>query len=188
AVPHESVVTEIGPGRRFWSRRFVPLSAAVIVTSAVLGFGLARLDTDPSLMTYFKAHRELRDGLEYVDRNGGSNPLTVVVAAADGRPLNDKESYKQMWTLQEALEEHRGVGAVVSLPVLLAEGRRRPLAFLLSTEHLLDIMEEPKHERIARTFVTRDRTDAAFYLRMVEAGRTKPRLEVLDELREIVRR
>ena len=109
-MPRETVVSEVGPSRRFWSRRFVPLSAAVIVASAGLGIGLTRLDTDPSLMEYFKPHRELRDGLEYVDRNGGSNPLTLVVASRDGSPLNSKDAYKQMWLLQVALENHPGVG------------------------------------------------------------------------------
>jgi predicted RND superfamily exporter protein len=187
AVPRESVITQVGPGRPFWSRRFVPLSIGVIVASVGLGVGLTRLDTDPSLLEYFKPHRALRDGLEYVDRNGGSNPLTLVVASADGSPLNHKEAYKQMWTLQTALENHKGVGTVVSLPVLMAEGRRRPLAFLLSSEHLLEIMEEPKYERIARTFVTSDRTQAAFYLRMVEDGRTKRRVDVVNDLRALVR-
>src|SRR5207249_10627045 len=156
--------------------------------SVGLGFSLTRLDTDPSLLEYFKPHRELRDGLEYVDRNGGANPLTLVVASADGSPLNHKEAYKHMWTLQTALENHKGVGTVVSLPVLMAEGRRRPLAFLLSSEHLLEIMEEPKHGRIARTLVTSDRTQAAFYLRMVEHGRAKRRVDVVNDLRAIVRR
>src|SRR5216117_1050875 len=31
ATPRESAVTEVGPSRRFWTRRFVPLSIAVIV-------------------------------------------------------------------------------------------------------------------------------------------------------------
>jgi len=188
AVPRDSAVMEMGPGRRFWSRRFVPLSTAVIVVSLGLGFGLTRLNTDPNLLEYFKPHQELRDGLEYVDRNGGSNPLTLVVAAADGSTLNSKDAYKQMWGLQTALEDHKGVGTVVSLPVLMAEGRRRPLAFLLSSEHLLKIMEEPEHDRIARTFVTSDRTQAAFYLRMIERGRDKPRVDVVNDLRAIVRR
>jgi predicted RND superfamily exporter protein len=188
AVPRTSTVTEAGPARRFWSRRFVPLSIAVIVASAALGVGITRLDTDPSLFEYFKPHRPLRDGLEYVDRNGGSNPLTMVVSATDGSTLNSKDAYKQLWGLQTALEDHKGVGTVISLPVLMAEGRRRPLAFLLSSEHLLKIMEEPKHERIARTFVTKDRTEAAFYLRMVERDRTKRRVEVVNDLRAIVRR
>src|SRR5205814_3333875 len=188
AVPRKSKLVEKEPSRAFWSRRFVVLSIAVILVSACLGLGLTRVNTDPSLLEYFKPHRELRDGLEYVDRNGGSNPLTLVVAAADGSTLNSNDTYKQMWSLQTALETHAGVGTVVSLPVLMAEGRRRPLAFLLSSEHLLKIMEEPKHERIARTFVTRDRTEAAFYLRMVEHGRDKPRVDVVDELRSVARR
>jgi len=188
AVPRSSIVTDIGPGRRFWSRRFVPLSIGVIVVSAALGVGITRLETDPSLLEYFKPHRELRDGLEYVDRNGGSNPLTIVVSSADGSTLNSKETYKQMWGLQTALEKHKGVGTVISLPVLMAEGRRRPLSFLISSEHLLEIMEEPKHQRIARTFVTRNRTQAAFYLRMEEHDRAKRRVDVVDDLRAIVRR
>ena len=188
AVPRKTAIAEKGPGSRFWSRRFVPLSAAVVVASLALGFGLTKLNTDPNLLDYFKPHHELRDGLEYVDRNGGVNPLTLVIAAPDGSKLNTGDAYDKMWSLQNALEDHKGVGAVISLPVLIAEGKRRPLAFLFSKEHLLKAMEEPKYDRVARTFVTHDRTQAAFYLRMEEHGRVKPRVEVVNDLREIVRR
>jgi predicted RND superfamily exporter protein len=188
AEPRKTAAAEKGPGAGFWSRRFVPLSAAVILASFGLSVGLARLDTDPNLLDYFKPHRELRDGLEYIDRNGGSNPLTVVIAAADGSKLNTGDAYHKMWSLQGALENHKGVGTVISLPVLLAEGKRHPFAFLFSKEYLLKKMEEPKHERVARTFVTHDRTQAAFYLRMEERGRMKRRVEVVNDLREIVRR
>src|SRR5205085_6020603 len=188
AVPRESKIVEAEPPRKFLARPFPIFSAAVIIASVVLGFGLKQVNTDPSLMEYFKPHRELRDGLEYVDRNGGSNPLTLVVASMDGSPLNSKDAYKQMWLLQVALENHPGVGTVVSLPALLAEGRRRPLSFLFSTEHLLKALEEPKYERVARTFITHDRMQSAFYLRMVERGRTKLRVEVVNDLRAIVRR
>ena len=188
AVPRKTAITEKGPESRFWSRRFAPLSAAVVLVSFALGFGLTRLNTDPNLLDYFKPHQPLRDGLEYVDRNGGSNPLTLVIAAADGSKLNTGDAYHEMWSLQGALENHKGVGTVISLPVLLAEGKRHPFAFLFSKEHLLKKMEEPKHERVARTFVTHDRTQAAFYLRMEEYGRVKPRVEVVNDLRAIVRR
>jgi predicted RND superfamily exporter protein len=93
-----------------------------------------------------------------------------------------------MWDLQDALERHKGVGTVLSLPVLMAEGNRHPLAFLLSWNHLLNIMNEPKHERVASSFVTKDRKLAAFYLRMEEQGRTKPRVDVVNDLRNIVRK
>jgi len=188
AGPRKTTISEKGPGLQFWSRRFVILSAAVVLVSFGLSAGLTRLNTDPNLLDYFKPHQELRDGLEYVDHNGGSNPLTLVVASADGSKLNTGDAYHKMWDLQNALENHKGVGTVISLPVLLGEGKRHPFAFLFSKEYLLKKMEEPKHERVARTFVTHDRTKAAFYLRMEEHERTMPRVEVVNDLREIVRR
>src|SRR5437879_853050 len=179
ASPLKSKIMEVEPSHAFWSRRFVPLSIAVIIVSAALGFGLTRVNTDPSLLDYFKPHQELRDGLEYVDHNGGSNPLTLVVAAADGSKLNTDDAYRRMWTLQGALENYKDVGTVISLPTLLAEGDRTPFSFFLSYETLLRIMEEPKHARVAKNFVNKDRTQAVFLLRMVEVHRDKYRLDVV---------
>lgn len=187
-TPHEHAFSQKGPSRAFWSGRFVPLSIGVVVASLIIGTGLTRLDTDPTLLQYFKPNQPLREGLEYVDRNGGSNPLTLVVTAADGRPLNHKDEYKQLWALQEALEQHKAVGTVISLPLLIAEGRRRPLSFLFSTEHIVETLEEPKYGRVARTFITPDRTETVFYLRMVERGRTAKRMDVVRDLRAVVHR
>src|SRR5437660_3130280 len=104
AVPRKSKLLEAEPSDTFWSRRFVPLSLAVILVSAGLGFGLRRVNTDPSPLDYFKPHQELRDGLEYVDRSGGANPLTLVVSPADGSKLNTDAAYQKMWTLHGELE------------------------------------------------------------------------------------
>src|SRR5881227_3729964 len=46
AVPRKSKLVEAEPSHAFWSRRFVPLSLAVILVSAGLGFGLKRVNTD----------------------------------------------------------------------------------------------------------------------------------------------
>ncbi len=62
--------------------------------------GLRHIDTDPSLLSYFKKGEQPYDGLSYVDRNGGSNPLTIDVAAADGGKLDTKDEYQKMWDLQ----------------------------------------------------------------------------------------
>src|SRR4051812_3085354 len=188
AIPHQTKLVEMEPPRRFWSRRFGLLSLAVILVSAGLGFGLTKVNTDPSLLDYFKPHQELRDGLEYVDHEGGANPLTLVVAAADGSQLNTDAAYQKMWTLQGALEHNKNVGTVISLPTLLAEGDRVPFSFFLSYETLMRIMEKPEHERVAKGFVNKDRTQAVFLLRMIETRRDKYRLEVVDDLRAIVRK
>src|SRR5439155_23342844 len=156
--------------------------------SAVLGFGLKRVNTDPSLLEYFKPHQELRDGLEYVDRSGGCNPLTLVMSAADGSKLNTDAAYQKMWKLHGALENYKDVGTVVSLPTLLAEGDRTPFSFLISYEKMMEIMEQPKYARVAKSFVTEDRTQAVFLLRMIEARRTKYRVDVVDDLRSVCRK
>src|SRR6266404_5094837 len=187
AVPRKSKLVEMEPPRRFWSRRFALFSVAVNLVSAGLGFGLTKVNTDPSLLDYFKPHQELRDGLEYVDHEGGANPLTLVVAAADGSQLNTDAAYQKMWTLQGALEHNKNVGTVISLPTLLAEGDRTPFSFFLSYETLMRIMEKPEHERVAKGFVNKDRTQAVFLLRMIETRRDKYRVDVVNDLRAIVR-
>src|SRR6266481_796211 len=188
AIPRESKIVEAEPPHWFWSKRFPILSVAVILIAAGLGFGLRKVNTDPSLLEYFKPNTELRDGLEYVDRNGGCNPLTLVVASADGSKLNTDAAYQKMWTLHGALENYSDVGTVISLPTLLAEGDRAPHSLLISYEKMMEIMGQPKYARVAKSFVTEDRTQAVFLLRMVEARRDKLRLEVVDDLRAIARK
>src|SRR5436853_4765576 len=155
--------------RAFWSRRYAILSLGVILVSAGLALGLTRVNTDPSLLDYFKPHSKLRDGLEYVDNSGGCNPLTLVVSAAEGSLLNTDAAYEKMWRLHGALENYKDVGTVISLPTLLAEGDRTPFSFLLSYEKMTEMMEQPKYARVAKSFVTKDRTRAMFMVRMVEA-------------------
>jgi hypothetical protein len=127
-----------------------------------LEFGLTRVNTDPNLLDYFKPHSELRDGLEYVDESGGSNPLTLVVSAADGSPLNTDAAYEKMWRLHGALENYKNVGTVISLPSLLAEGDRVPFPFLISYEKMMEMTEQPKYARVAKSFVTKDRSAQCF--------------------------
>jgi uncharacterized protein len=185
AVPRESKIVEAEPPHKFWSRPFPILSAAVILAAAGLGFGLRQVNTDPSLLDYFKPHQELRDGLEYVDQHGGCNPLTLVVSDANGGKLNSDAAYQKMWTLHGALENYHDVGTVISLPTLLAEGDRAPFSFFISYEKMMEIMAQPKYARVSKSFITDDREEAMFLVRMVESRRDKLRLEVVDDLRSI---
>ncbi len=87
---------------------------------------------------------------------------------------------------RESLERDPDVGATISLPVLLAEAKRSPLAFLLSLDGLLKQLEKPEYGRIARSFVTPDRSMALFLIRMKESERKTSREEVVQRLHGIV--
>ena len=188
AVPRKSKIVEAEPTHAFWSRRFALLSLGVILLGAGLGLGLSKVNTDPSLLDYFKPNTELRDGLEFVDRTGGSNPLTFVVSASNGSLLNTDEAYQKMWRLHGALENEKDVGTVISLPTLLAEGDRVPFSFLISYEKMMEIMAQPKYARVSKSFVTSDRKEAVFMLRMIEEKRTKYRVDVVNDLRAVCRK
>ena len=188
AVPRKSKIAEAEPTHAFWSRRFALFSLGVILLGAGLGLGLSKVNTDPSLLDYFKPNTELRDGLEFVDRTGGSNPLTLVVSASNGSLLNTDEAYQKMWRLHGALENEKDVGTVISLPTLLAEGDRVPFSFLISYEKMMEIMAQPKYARVSKSFVTSDRKEAVFMLRMIEEKRTKYRVDVVNDLRAVCRK
>jgi predicted RND superfamily exporter protein len=58
----------------------------------------------------------------------------------------------------------------------------------LSYEKIIEIAEQPKYARVAKSFVSDDRKEAVFMLRMIEAHRTKYRLDIVDDLRAICRK
>jgi predicted RND superfamily exporter protein len=188
AVPHKTKLVEAEPTHAFWSRRFALLSLGVISLGIGLGFGLTRVNTDPSLLDYFKPHQELREGLEFVDRTGGCNPLTLVVSTSNGTPLNTDAAYEKMRRLHGTLEHEKDVGTVISLATLLAEGDRVPFSFFISYEKMMEIMSQPKYARVAKSFVTEDRKEAVFTLRMIEERRTKYRVDVVNDLRAVCRK
>ena len=185
AVPKRSKIIEQEPPRGFWSRHFIPVVAATILITVGLSFGLRKINTDPSLLAYFKPNTELYGGLEYVDEHGGCNPLTLVVSSSDGSKLNTDAAYQKMWKLQGALEHYPEVGTVISLPTLLAEGDRVPFSFLISYEKMMEIMAQPKYARVSKQFINNSRTETVFLLRMVEEKRHKLRLDVVEDLQEI---
>src|SRR5438132_14136011 len=53
---------------------------------------------------------------------------------------------------------------------------------------MMEIMEQPKYARVAKSFVSKDRADAVFTLRMIEARRTKYRVDVVNDLRAVCRK
>lgn len=148
--------------------------------------GLTKIDFDPSLLSYFSKSSEIYKGLSYIDRNGGSSPLILVVRSKNNEKIHSDKSYNQLWNLQESLEQHRAVGSAISLPVLIAQAKDVPvLGWVLPREMLLSAMELPMNDKIAKSFITKDRKYGLFLLRMIESYRTLPRLDIIEEIKLI---
>jgi uncharacterized protein len=160
--------------------------ALAIGIGLVLLPGLWMVNSDPSLLCYFKQKGDIANGLRYIDKNGGSSPLVTVIKLKSGEPLHSAKAYKKMWELQSVLKDHPSVSTIISLPVLMTEAKRSPLAFFIGWEWLLEIMEKPAHESIAKSFISPDRSHGLFLLRMREGGRTKSRIEITDQIKEII--
>ncbi len=158
----------------------------VITVSVLLALpGLGMINSDPSLLTYFSPSSEIHRGFTYIDRNGGSSPLILVVRSEDDTTLNNKAAYRKLWNLQDALEQHRSVGSSISLPVLIAEAKDSPIGWIMRQEWLLSIMESEEYDQIAKSFVTEDRKHGLFLLRMHEQFRSLPRVEIVEEIKRI---
>ncbi len=155
----------------------------LIVFSAASG--LARLNTDPSLLSYFDPGTVLGEGLQYIDDNGGSSPLKLVVRLKGGAQLDNEAGYNAMWQLHNNLLAADSVGTVISLPALLAEANTHPLAFLLPWREIVTLLSLGINDNVAENFLSEDRDQVLFLLRMNEAGRESTRNEVIAELHEI---
>jgi predicted RND superfamily exporter protein len=176
-----------GGKRRFILNEYsVWITVVFVGLCLVLGLGIFRLNTDPSLLSYFP--EDLRRDLERVDRSGGSSVMEIVVRDGRGRELDNNQSYERLWRLQQDLERNREIGSVISLPLLMAEGDDFPFSFLFSWTTILKKMAEPRYERIARQFISYDHLYGHYILRMNESDRQASRPEVIQRIEETIGR
>lgn len=159
---------------------------AIVAAAGFLSAGLNRLNTDPSLLSYFDSSSELHEGLKFIDITGGSTPLQLVVYDRAGDKFSKSEVYERAWDLQHDFEDLREVGSVLSLPLIMAEANRSPLSKLLTWNFLLDLIEDSEHAGAVAHFLSGDRKFAHFILRMREEGRSRERADVISEIKRLV--
>jgi predicted RND superfamily exporter protein len=165
------------PGRP----RAVYAGVALLLALAALPL-LPRLDTDPSLLSYFAPGGSLYRGLERIDHHGGSSPLLLVVADPEGGKLDGGAAPARLDALQKALEKDPAVGSSLALPLLLAEARQNPLAMYFSPSQVVDLLMGPNFGQVGRGFLSEDRRHALYLLRMREGERAEPRRRVIERL------
>ncbi len=190
ARPHASHVDKNRIAERLGKqlfRRSTVISIGLLALALAAIPGVFMLNTDPSLMVYFKKGSELREGLELLDANGGSTPLSIALRDASGRKITHPENYERLWTLQRRLESDESVGSILSFPIILAEGRRYALGSLFTLRGLARLLWLPAFDQLSRPFVTGDRITTHFFMRMREAERAEERETIAKRLEGIVR-
>jgi predicted RND superfamily exporter protein len=165
-----------------------PVVAVVFLAAALApAVFISRIDTDPGLPRYFGRDSAVRNGIEAVDRAGGSSPLDLWVADAGGGDLVGDEALERLQALHDQLEAHPDVGSALSIALLMAENERPWYSFLIPWEKRLKALESADRGAIGRAFISADRRRGRYVLRMQEATRSRPRQEVIGEILEIVR-
>lgn len=188
-LKNQAVAADLsGGGKRSFvmAKYSVWITVGFLALCLFLGLGILRLNTDPSLLSYFP--EDLQRALERVDRTGGSSVMEVVLRDARGRKLDNDESYDRLWRLQRDLERDPEIGTLISLPLLMAEGSEFPFSFLFSWRTILKKMAEPRYERIGRQFITSDHLYGHYILRMKESDRRLSRADVIRRIEQTVRR
>lgn len=156
--------------------------AGFLILAIVAAFGVLRLKTDPDLLSYFATGDPLREGLEAVDRDGGSSPLSIVVRNTTGERIDDSDTVDRMWDLHLALEADSAVGSVVSPALILAEARNAPFVGRLPPAQLLDLLQITPLGATIAAYIHPDRQQGLYFLRMHEAGRSETREAVIDRI------
>lgn len=164
-----------------------PISLVLLgLTVLGLGLGIAKIDTDPNLLSYFAADTPLRDGLEMIDRSGGSSPLLFVVTAPEDGTFDQREVLDRVDAVQQRFDDDPAIGTALSLSVLVAEARSRPFGMLLPLGAVYNLLDSPDNGRVLSSFLTADRRQTLLFLRMRETERQEPRAEVIERLRNTV--
>jgi predicted RND superfamily exporter protein len=172
----------LGPAMVRGSSVARPVLGTVVLLVVAVGFGVPRLDTDPGLLTYFAPGSSIREGLEQIDRDGGSSILKIAVTDPEGRRIDSAPAIESMDAFQTALEADSAVGVVLSPSVLIGHARTQPLARFLTPAILLDIAESPELDQVALSYVTPDRDQGLFFLRMRETVEEPSRRAVMDRI------
>ena len=162
----------------------IGIAFAVVV---FLGVGTFRVDTDPGLLTYFAPGTALRDGLERIDADGGSSTLDIIIRDSEDGRLDSDLVFQKMQALQVALETDSAVGVVLGPSVLLEHARALPLARFMSLQVLLDMASNPQFGSVGLGYVSAERDEGHFFLRMRESVDELSRDAVTNRLRSHTR-
>jgi uncharacterized protein len=189
-TPKRKTTRASAENNSFFATRHGRIAALILLASVAASIGLWKLNTEPSIFSYFKKGSSLRNSLEYFDQNGGSIPLNIVIGNPGNVPLKIDEVYPRLWRLQTALEQDPFVGSVMSLTLLLAEAKARYpfLTSFIPLGWVLKALESRFFKNAAKYYITKDQTETLLILRMKEMSQQSDRLATVERLKGTVRK
>jgi predicted RND superfamily exporter protein len=168
-----------------WLRKQPTAFVLILFFSIILSFGIPTLNTDPSLISYFKKGGSIQKGLKFIDQRFGSALLKFVVRDQEGKTFKDGEVLERLWQLQKKLEKLDSVGIMITVPLILAEAEDRVfLAKFLPEDWILEQIQDSKYRDLLRDYVTPNFERSLIYLQMSESVREKPRQETLQIIKK----
>jgi predicted RND superfamily exporter protein len=172
----------------FFSSRHSFLAAGAVLIALVLAPFAWRVNSDPSLPSYFAESGAVSAGLRAIDQSAGSSPLDIVIVNASGARLDNDDSFQRLRSLHDSLVDHQDVGSAISIALLMEETDRRWYSFLFSRNQQLKQLEKPEHGRIGDAFISDDHLRGRLILRMHEIDRTRSRDAIVNEIQAEVRK
>lgn len=189
--PHAGKVQRIGGD---WMGKVVQSHVATSVTLVLFGVALLltpylpRLNTDPSLLEYFDREGPIYEGLQYLDRDGGSTPLLIAIRDPSGSGFDSRHTFSQVQELHRALDFHPAVGSLVSFPLLASEVQRSFLGSILPLQILVAFADLHPQGEVLKRFLSEEADSSLLYLRMREQTGAQARAETIREIEQEVRR
>ncbi len=161
----------------------IPIAFTVLLVSLYFGYTeFVKLNTDPSLLTYFKPNQAIYTGLLKVDQLGGSNPLNFVVSQKNKTLLTNSQSYESLKSLHEDIESHPVVGSALSLYVFMEETQKHWLARWLPWGTVISVLSKDQYSKVARGFISEDFKQGLFVIRMKESVGVTDRSKMINQL------
>lgn len=174
------------PGFLVGSNKIFALLAVVVV--GFIATGVKSINSDPSLLLYFKKGGIIRDNLEFVDRNGGSSSFKIVISNEDGTAFDNKKSYERMWAMQKELEDYYPIGRLISIPLFMHEAKERiPFSYFFRWKKVIDILESPLGGEVIRFFLSESRKMTLVIMLMHESFKVEPRQVIINKVLDIIK-
>jgi len=169
-----------------------------LVLAAVAAWGMTKVRVDQRFIEYFEESTEVYQGLEFVDRVGGTMTLEVILRGDKKDYWLEEANYARIKAVHDYCEQLPQAGKVLSLLSIREHARRvlvekkmgfmanMPMKQLVASASMLGMKKEDL-DSVASLVATADFSTTRVYVRLRESADDLRRIELLDDLHDFLR-